>query len=626
MQAEVSLLAFAAQQPLQPLEADFAVLHRSQGWEVPQALPSSIEGSISQVQRHYQAAAAANANFDHVICSQPHHPDPLLFWGLSQLLPNAVDRVQRQERLRRLGLVLLQRFSNRPDLLLQLVAADGAYAVLKSLPSEALPASSYYTNTHCSLFHLQALWAKGRYSALHATYSHYALQRRSFPRSDFLLRTYTIFGRIERAANLFRVIHRRHHAELQASTISNMLFAELGMEQLDQVHVQQLAVDFRRLTSPAGESSQPHAKPPLLREKPLLAIVSADLRMHPVGRFWLPLARALQKQFQLVHIAFNPRDQDAVRDQLRDCSSGWHGFDTGEDPLPLLRELNPDLLLDLGGHTADNRPGLLNHRLAPVQATYLGFYGPTYASHCDWWILDQAIARRVSASYPASEPIWSLPGPSLCFDPQTHGLPGIDQLHYTEPDHPVYGSFNHTRKLTDACINRFAAVMAADSSATLLFRSHSFYDHAVRRWFLRQFVEAGVAAHQLQPIPYAPSAAESLLDYGRTHLHLDTYPVCGTTTTLDSLAMGVPVLTCPNHLYAGAISAALIEQAGFADWVVEDPNQLPAKASELTRTYRSAQARRALALAVRQSPVCDTEATPRMFADQLALMLRSARL
>ena len=34
-----------------------------------------------------------------------------------------------------------------------------------------------------------------------------------------------------------------------------------------------------------------------------------------------------------------------------------------------------------------------------------------------------------------------------------------------------------------------------------------------------------------------------MADYGRIHLHLDSYPVSGTTTTLDSLAMGIPVLT-----------------------------------------------------------------------------------
>ena len=39
-----------------------------------------------------------------------------------------------------------------------------------------------------------------------------------------------------------------------------------------------------------------------------------------------------------------------------------------------------------------------------------------------------------------------------------------------------------------------------------------------------------------------------MADYARIHLHFDTFPVSGTTTTLDSLAMGIPVLDLSNAL------------------------------------------------------------------------------
>ena len=55
----------------------------------------------------------------------------------------------------------------------------------------------------------------------------------------------------------------------------------------------------------------------------------------------------------------------------------------------------------------------------------------------------------------------------------------------------------------------------------------------------------------------------------------DSYPVSGTTTTLDSLAMGIPVLTCPTPYYAGAISSAILQHAGLADHICSDPAQLP---------------------------------------------------
>ena len=567
----------------------------------------------------------------HLYRDHPHIPDALLAWGLGSWLPASPTREERHRRFSRLGQLLMLRFPQRPDLVLQLIQHEGASAVLKSLPNRSISAGAYYANGQCALFHFQELWVKGYYSQLYTTYAGYHLHRRPFPHSDFLLRCLTIVGSIERMHALFRQIHQRHRHELTPVTLSNMLFTALGLEQLDQAHVAELVAQFRQLTD-GPATSLPVVPPPGRRlqvhEKPLIAVASADLRMHPVGRFWAPIARELPRHFRVLYLAGNPHDQDSIRTELQGLAHRWiSDEDLASQPiLDALAEYQPQLLLDLGGHTADNRPQLLSRRHAPVQATYLGFYGPTYASQADWWILDAAIARRVSNSYPGSEPIWSLPGPSLCYDPDAHGLPAPGAITYTSPDHPVIGSFNHTRKLTDSCLQRFAAVLAAMPEAVLLFRSHSFYDPGVRHWFLQRLLDAGVAPHQLLPIPYAPSAADSLRDYGRIHLHLDSYPVSGTTTTLDALCMGIPVLTCPNNLYAGAISAAILEHAGCADWIAEQAQQLPQRAAELCRSFRTAAARRALADRIRRSPLCDTVAMPRMFAAQLGEMIRAASL
>jgi len=633
LQAETKLQARLFLQASPALAAELLVLHRSCGFSVDlddPALAPAAPASLRGMQQAYQQAAGTLASLQALVLAEAEYPDPLLLLVLSQKMP-AASLAQRQQYLQRLGFLLLQQFPNRPDLLLQLISAEAAFHVLKSCPDRLVPAASYYGNTQCSLMHLQELWAKGKYEALFRIYCQYNFHRRNFPLSDFVLRCYTVIGAIPRSEALFRSVYRRYYNELQATTISNMLFTALGLEQLDHSHVAELVADYRRLSPPVtglGAAAAPIPTAFSVAERPLLAVVSADLRMHPVGRFWLPIARQLSRQFRLVHVALNALDDDPIRQEIQALSHQWWAISpelAGQLP-ERLQQLNPALLLDLGGHTADNRPGLLNQRFAPVQATYLGFYGPSYGAQCDWWILDQAIARRIEASYPASEPIWALPGSSLCYDPKAHGLPELDQIQYSEPDHPVIGSFNHTRKLTDSCLERFALVMNAMPEAVLQFRSHSFYDAAVRRWILRRLSDAGIAPQQLQSLPYAPSGADGLRDYGRIHLHLDTYPVSGTTTTLDSLAMGIPVLTCPNHLYAGAISAALLENAGFSDWVCEQVNELPQRAVELCRRYRSAAARRQLASQVRASAVCDTKAGPLMFADQLTLMLKAATI
>ncbi len=630
LQAEVHLHAelFLSKSFARDLQSELAILHRSYGWDavdLPVSTPVLNSSGLRVLEQEYIMCAADPIELRSLVVRAPEYPDPLLLWGTWHVLPKLTDRPTRRTFLQRLGRLLLHQFPHRLDLLLSLVAAEGAADVLKSLPNKTALASCFYTHTQPAMLYLQSLCVKGHYNQLLTVYLHYKLQRRWFPSSDYMLRCYTIVGAIERVDRLFRDIGLRHRAELLPVTLSNMLFTALGLQQLDQAYVSQLVHHWRELTRPPQLLPRRQLQ---VFERPVLCVASADLRMHPVGRFWLPLAELLRHRFRLVHVGFNPYDSDPVRDQLQQLSDAWHLLDAndGEAIDVLLREQRPDILLDLGGHTADNRPGLLNQRYAPLQATYLGFYGPSYGEQCDWWILDAAVSRHVRHSYPGCEPIWELNGPSLCYDPLAHGLPSVEAIVYSEADHPVIGSFNHTRKLTAACIERFGLVLQAMPQAVLQFRSHSFYDPAVRRWFLQKFLDAGIEPHQLQPLPYAASGAEALNDYGRIQLHLDSYPVSGTTTTLDALSMGIPVLTVPNHLYAGAISAAILEQAGLSEMVCERQEELPTLAQRLCRQYASAKARRALAAKVRSSAVCDTTEMPKMFAEQLGEMLRQASM
>ena len=142
-----------------------------------------------------------------------------------------------------------------------------------------------------------------------------------------------------------------------------------------------------------------------VNERPLMVVVSADLRNHPVGRFWLPIARQVRSQFRLIHVAGHPHDSDSVRDQLRELSDDWWSLDPSEvfSVITRIRSESPSLLLDLGGHTADNHPAFLSHRLASVQATYLGFYGPSYGRCCDWWIVDHVLERFFASHIPVQK-------------------------------------------------------------------------------------------------------------------------------------------------------------------------------------------------------------------------------
>ena len=86
----------------------------------------------------------------------------------------------------------------------------------------------------------------------------------------------------------------------------------LGCDQLPQRFLNSLVVHFERLAQEAVPELPAH--PPLpqrleVNERPLMVVVSSDLRNHPVGRFWLPMVRQLRSHFRLIHVAGMPRDQ-----------------------------------------------------------------------------------------------------------------------------------------------------------------------------------------------------------------------------------------------------------------------------------------------------------------------------
>ena len=625
--AEVSLLAsgFTASLSREEVTYGISVIRSSYG-----CTSAKIVGPFNQQQSQLSSPISyREAREQYLFFAE--YPDALLLLFLHHRhsLNPFLDSPSYIKVVQRLAMFLHAKYPSRPDLPFQILMREPTGVLLRSTPRQFLRPGLWYTTSNGFLLNLQALWVQGFYESMWLGFLTGQIDGRYFPFSDHHIRGFSIIGEDERCLELFKQLYEQSPAEFYVGSISNILFIALGIEQPPQAFVNTLVKHFDRLAQ-ANIADLPD-NPPLpqrleVQERPLMVVVSSDLRNHPVGRFWLPIARRLRSRFRLIHVAGNPNDSDPIRTELRELSDEWWPLQVGEvaDIARRIRSHAPALLLDLGGHTADNHPSLLAHRLAVVQATYLGFYGPTYATCCDWWIVDQVLQRWLVNSYPGAEPLWALPGPSLCYLPSLHGLPDPQDISYREPNNLVFGSFNHTRKLTRASQKRFGEVLHANPDAVLQFRSHSFHDPAVRRGFLIRLQDMGIAPHQLQPLPYAPSSSAAMADFGRIHLHFDTFPVSGTTTTLDSLAMGIPVLTCPTPYYAGAISAAILEHAGLADHICSEPSQLPAHARWLAERYHSAAARRSLAKQVRQSQICDDQVMPSMFVDQLQRMLRQA--
>jgi predicted O-linked N-acetylglucosamine transferase (SPINDLY family) len=62
---------------------------------------------------------------------------------------------------------------------------------------------------------------------------------------------------------------------------------------------------------------------------------------------------------------------------------------------------------------------------------------------------------------------------------------------------------------------------------------------------------------------------------------LDSYPYSGATTTLDSLWMGVPVLTLAGDPPISRSTASILATLGMNDWIARTPDEFVAFAARL---------------------------------------------
>ena len=100
---------------------------------------------------------------------------------------------------------------------------------------------------------------------------------------------------------------------------------------------------------------------------------------------------------------------------------------------------------------------------------------------------------------------------------------------------------------------------------------------------------------------------------------LDPFPFSGSTTTCESLWMGVPVVTYPGETFASRHSLSHLSNVGLTETIARDPDEYVELAISLAGDpARLAALRSGLRDCMAASPLCDGQ----RFASHLMLLLQ----
>lgn len=303
-------------------------------------------------------------------------------------------------------------------------------------------------------------------------------------------------------------------------------------------------------------------------DRPLrIGMVSGDLHhQHPVNIFMQPLLVRWDHAGLPLTIYNTGSTVDDQTRLARSRVGTWHDVSTAQLPARIAVD-GIDILIDLAGHTAGGTMRAFARRMAPVQASFLGYPGSTGVPNIDWLIGDPVVTPP-GADHLCSEQVMRLPNTVFCFAPEVdYPLPDFESLAKGRP--LTFGSFNNIPKLTPRTVRLWANVLLAIPGARLLLRAPSFKDAGAVARFRRLFADHGIDADRL--VFRGPVGLDVMMQsYSEIDIALDPVPYCGGTTSLQALWMGVPVLTMEGGQFVSRMGASFMTAAGLPDWVARN--------------------------------------------------------
>jgi predicted O-linked N-acetylglucosamine transferase (SPINDLY family) len=364
--------------------------------------------------------------------------------------------------------------------------------------------------------------------------------------------------------------------------------------------------ELRRLHSHWGERHPAAGQGPVpaAHERIRVGYLSPDLAEHSVGFLLEPVVAAHDTEAFEIVLYHDRAGEDRLGARLKALAGVRWTPVSGMSDAELaarIRADDLDILVDLAGHLSGNRLPALAQRLAPIQATWLGYPGSTGLPAMDYAISDHDLDPPSEGNAWYSESLFRLDRPAYCFAPPEAageiGSPGDGGFRF--------GAFNSFRKLNDDVIADWAAVLRRVPGSALVLQARGLSEAAVQERCVERFGRHGIGRERLELHPAMP-LPEHLQLVSSCHLCLDTWPWTGHMTTLNCLWMGVPTLTLAGDRRASRMGAGIFGQLELEQFVTHSrPDYVAAAVKIAADTGGLAALRSTLRERLSASPLMD---------------------
>ncbi|NEP09099.1 MAG: O-linked N-acetylglucosamine transferase, SPINDLY family protein [Symploca sp. SIO2C1] len=305
------------------------------------------------------------------------------------------------------------------------------------------------------------------------------------------------------------------------------------------------------------------------KTKPLkIGYLSHCLRSHSVG--WL--ARWVFKYYDRERFQIYPYliNYSQLNDPLQEWylhqgEQVYRGDSDGVEIAEKIYQDEIDILIDLDSITLDTTCEIMALKPAPVQVTWLG-WDASGVPAVDYFLADPYVLPESAQDY-YTETIWRLPQTYVAVDGFEVAVPTLrrDQLDIPD-DAVVYLCPQKGYKLNSVIARLQMKILKEVPNSYFLIKGRAD-KQSIESFFNQIAEEEGVDTERLKFLPEFVSEHVHRANLGIADVVLDTYPYNGATTTLETLWMGIPIVTRVGQQFSARNSYTMMLNAGITEGI-----------------------------------------------------------
>lgn len=224
-----------------------------------------------------------------------------------------------------------------------------------------------------------------------------------------------------------------------------------------------------------------------------------------------------------------------------------------------------DILVDLDSITLDTTCQVMSLKPAPIQVTWLGLDASGIPA-IDYYIADDYVLPADAQEY-YSEKIWRLPNSYVSVDGFEVGVPTLRRTELGIPsDAVIYFSAQQGFKRHPDTVRLQMQILKQVPNSYFLIKGKAD-DKAIGEFFTQIAEAEGVEIERLKFLPRDTDEFVHRANLSMADVVLDTFPYNGATTTLETLWVGVPIVTKVGQQFAARNTYTFMKNVGIEEGI-----------------------------------------------------------